>query len=278
MTDSLSNPLWVSIQNFEIGLSKASLSFTDRLARENGWSREFAERVVEEYRRFCYLAMTAGHPVTPSEEVDQAWHLHLLYSENYWSEFCGGVLRRPLHHGPTRGGRREDDKYRDWFQATLDSYARVFGEDPPVDVWPAVDARFRDASRFRRVNTASHWVIPKPTRRSVARWLAPAISLPILGACAIAGDGRQVFLPIIGAIVVLLVVFGFVHDRATARRRRNRRELSPGTHRADERKRADGSTHKRWWWGGGDHSGPGSAGCGGSGCGSSGCGGGGCGS
>lgn len=258
MTDNILDPLWKSIQIFDIGPSKASLTFTDRLARENGWSHGFAERVVEEYRRFCYLAMTAGHPVTPSEEVDQAWHLHLLYSENYWSDFCGGVLRRPLHHGPTRGGRREDDKYRDWYQATLDSYAQVFRQDPPDDVWPAVNARFRDASRFRRVNTASHWVIPKPTKRSVARWLTPAIGLPVLGACAMTSFGKGLFLPLIGALVVGIVVLGLLFDgRPRQRGRKSKRN--------------------------GDQSGGGIAGCGGggSGCASSGCGGGcggGCGS
>ena len=35
--------------------------FSARLAREHGWTRAFAQRVVEEYRRFLYLAMTAGH-------------------------------------------------------------------------------------------------------------------------------------------------------------------------------------------------------------------------
>ena len=254
MTGTILDPLWESIQNFEIGPSNAFLSFTDRLARENGWSSRFAGRVVEEYRRFCFLAMTAGHPVTPSEEVDQAWHLHLLYSENYWSDFCGGVMRRPLHHDPTRGGRREDGKYRDWYQATLDSYARVFGEDPPGDVWPAVDTRFRHAGRFRRVNTASHWVVPKPTKRSLARWLTPALSLPILGACAMTSFGKSPFLPLIGALVVGIVVLGYLFDGRSRRRSRKSKQNS-------------------------DQSGGGIAGCGGggSGCGSSGCGGGGCG-
>ncbi|MEK6230809.1 MAG: hypothetical protein N2A42_03075 [Luteolibacter sp.] len=35
---------------------------------------------MTEYKRFVALAMLAGHPVTPSEEVDQAWHLHLVYT------------------------------------------------------------------------------------------------------------------------------------------------------------------------------------------------------
>ena len=113
MTTYESDGLWNRIEQFEFGLSDASLTFADRLARENGWSRQYADRVIEEYRRFCYLAMTAGHHVTPSEEVDQAWHLHLLYSENYCRDFCGDTLGRDLHHGPTRGGPSEGEKYAD---------------------------------------------------------------------------------------------------------------------------------------------------------------------
>lgn len=262
MTDQNSIVLWNNIEDFEIGFPDASLSFADRLARENGWARDFAERVIQEYRRFCFLAMTAGHPVTPSEEVDQAWHLHLLYTENYWTDFCGKVLRRPLHHGPTRGGRREGEKYSDWYQATLESYAQAFGEEPPVDIWPAVQARFRDAHRFRRINTASHWVIRKPNGSGFRPWLALVLTLPILGACATSGEARSLFLPAIGAIVIALVLFGYLSDRSRARRRRGRKNDGTGA--------TGGSSG--WRWGGGDESGCGSSGCGGGGCGGGGCG------
>src|SRR4051794_29247128 len=69
--------------------------FSARLAREQGWTRAQAERVVREYLRFVYLAATAGHPVTPSKMVDEAWHLHLTYTRGYWDELCGRVLGMP---------------------------------------------------------------------------------------------------------------------------------------------------------------------------------------
>ena len=79
-------------------------TFSDRLAKENGWSAGFTARVVEEYRKFAFLAAAAGHPVSPSHAVDEAWHLHLVYTRSYWDEFCGKVLRTPLHHEPSTGG------------------------------------------------------------------------------------------------------------------------------------------------------------------------------
>ncbi|MFM8953133.1 MAG: glycine-rich domain-containing protein, partial [Planctomycetaceae bacterium] len=96
--------LWAGISAHPLDDPRAPLTFTARLARENGWSIARAVRVVEEYRRFVLLAVTVGEPMTPSEDVDQVWHLHLVYTRDYWNAFCDGVLGVPLHHGPTRGG------------------------------------------------------------------------------------------------------------------------------------------------------------------------------
>ena len=129
--------------------------------RENGWSRYYASRVIAEYKKFCFLAMTAGHSVTPSDEVDQAWHLHLLYTRSYWEDFCCRVLKRPFHHGPTRGGSDESAKYHDWYEATLVSYQSTFGSPPPADIWPGPESRFAKARTFRRIDTASCWLSAK---------------------------------------------------------------------------------------------------------------------
>jgi len=127
-------------------------------------SRHFAIRVIGEYKRFCYLAIRAGHSVTPSDEVDQGWHLHLLYTQSYWNDFRRGALGRPLHHNPTRGGPDESAKFHD-HEKTLASYRRLFGSEPPPDIWPSVKARFADAKAHRRVDTASFWLVPKPRWR-----------------------------------------------------------------------------------------------------------------
>ena len=92
--------------------------------------------MIAEYKKFVFLAATSPRPVTPSDAVDQAWHLHLLYTESYWSELCGAVLGRPLHHGPTRGGDAEQRKFGDWYAATLERYEHAFGAPPPRDIWP----------------------------------------------------------------------------------------------------------------------------------------------
>jgi uncharacterized protein (TIGR04222 family) len=178
--------LWDRILAHRFDDPTARLTFTGRLARENGWTIGHAVRVVDEYRRFVFLALTAGHAVTPSEEVDQAWHLHLAYTRDYWGAFCPDVLGAPLHHGPTRGGPSEADRYDHQYQRTLAAYAAAFDAAPPADIWPNPEQRFGPDLAWRRVNVARHWVIPKPRwvcgRARRATSLAGLAAVPLVAA------------------------------------------------------------------------------------------------
>jgi hypothetical protein len=147
-----STELWQRIAAYTIGPDGAALTFAERLARENRWSASYADRVIGEYKRFCYLAITSGHEVTPSDAVDQAWHLHLTYSRDYWQEFCPAVLGADLHHGPTRGGPVERTRYYRQYAATLSAYEAIFGDPPPADIWPTARRRFAIDPRGFRVN------------------------------------------------------------------------------------------------------------------------------
>ncbi|MDY3562656.1 TIGR04222 domain-containing membrane protein [Gemmata sp. JC673] len=167
---------------FDIDGGAVALPFAARLAREHGWSRSYAERVIEEYKRYVFLAATAGFKVCPSEDVDAAWHLHLTYTKSYWQRLCGELIGRPLHHEPTTGGPAEGEKHLRMYAATLGAYEEAFGRPPPADVWPDADARFGDDTRHRVVNTARNWVIPKaPIKRAAglaAGFVLVAVLLP----------------------------------------------------------------------------------------------------
>src|SRR6476469_1954512 len=128
--------LYERLCDFPIDDGNPAVSFDGRLARENGWSVDFARRVVGEYRRFLFLAATADEPVTPSEHADQAWHLHLTYTRSYWDRLCKDVLGRALHHDPTRGGQAEGAKHQRQYERTLAAYRATFREVPPADIWP----------------------------------------------------------------------------------------------------------------------------------------------
>lgn len=159
------HPLWAGLSSYRVGPADASFSFAARLARENVWSADHADRVMDEYRRFLFLAVVAGHAVTPSDAVDQAWHLHLTYSRDYWDRLCGEVLGMPLHHGPTAGGDMEQHRYFAQYADTLASYERWFGAPPPADIWPDAHRRLIVDPRAVRVGLADHVIVPKRTLR-----------------------------------------------------------------------------------------------------------------
>ncbi len=160
------------ILSFVLDDPQSSLPFSSRLAREQGWTHAYAGRVSFEYRRFLVLLTEAEHPVTPSEAVDHAWHLHLLYTRSYWVELCQKTLGRELHHEPTRGGAEEGAKFVDWYSKTLSTYQRIFQEPAPAEIWPSPAERFQEAGMNRWVDVGRFYLVPKPS--FVWSWLRKA--------------------------------------------------------------------------------------------------------
>jgi uncharacterized protein (TIGR04222 family) len=209
--------LWQRILDFSIdGPELGALTFARRLARENGWSDSQAERAILEYKRFVFLAHSAGHQVCPSEQVDQVWHAHLTYTRSYWDRFCEEVLGRPLHHEPTRGGPAEAAKHEQMYESTLASYRRLFASAPPADLWPPGAIRFGEDAQHRQVNTQRNWVVPKrPFRRALGALtllagagLASGCVQPVIGDAQV---DREEFLLIyvlalIGAFALAMVI------------------------------------------------------------------------
>jgi len=159
--------LWSRLEAFGLDEPGAGLPFSSRLARERGWTHAETSRVVREYRRFLFLAAVTGHPVSPSEAVDHAWHLHLLYTRSYWQDLCAQVLGFDLHHEPTKGGHDESAKFTDWYVRTLESYRAHFDEDPPSDIWPSPEQKAATHPEQQWVDRGRYWLVPKfkPFRR-----------------------------------------------------------------------------------------------------------------
>lgn len=264
------------IEAFAFDRGPARLTFCDRLARENGWSRTYAARVAVEYKRFLYLVASGGRMFTPSEAVDQAWHLHLTYTQSYWEDLCWRIVGRPIHHTPTEGGKTEDTKFHKAYAATLARYESAFGTAPPADIWPDPATRFA-APLQRWVDPRTHLVLPKATMRA-------GLAAGAAGFCAIfAGSAAaaEAALPVeIGLAIggLLLVIILIVAAAIGANRTRNERNADAsgggyyggagcggggkgGSGKGDSQDGADG---------GGDSGGDGGSGCGGGGgCGGS---------
>ena len=128
--------LWSRIQQFPLDDPNATITFSRKLAAKQSWSPDYTARVVEEYRKFLFLCCISPNGASPSQAVDEAWHLHLTYTISYWTDLCKNTLNINIHHHPSQGGDEEDHKHRDWYAETLLLYESVFGTPPPDDIWP----------------------------------------------------------------------------------------------------------------------------------------------
>lgn len=154
---------WGTVSKFEVGTGNESFTFLDRLAKENGWSHCYTRQVYLEYLKFMYLAASSNTTVTPSEDVDQVWHMHLCYTRSYWHDLCRDVLGKDIHHGPTQGGAVERAKYDACYETTLHLYEETFGEPAPVSIWPNLRERFNTKNEYLRVNRRHTFVYSKKT-------------------------------------------------------------------------------------------------------------------
>jgi uncharacterized protein (TIGR04222 family) len=199
-----------AIEAFELDDPDHAECFSFRLARENGWTRDYAARVVREYKRFVALAVTISDPMTPSNQVDQAWHLHLQDTVGY-RQFCADVLGRRLEHRPSRGGPEERAKFTAAYEATLRAYPGIFGDSPPADIWPEAEKRFGVEGHQRWVSTHENWIVPHPRTwvRSLGRSTRLLLAALSLVALAFALD-RLLFREAKLSQVLLLLAGGWL--------------------------------------------------------------------
>lgn len=154
--------LWQRLHQYQFG-GEHHEAFLTCVAHACQTTREGAQAALEEYRRFCFLAISAGHPVTPSELIDQVWHAHMTDTRDYWQRFCPQVLEQSLHHAPSLGGAQEQERHQQQYRETYISYERFFG-DPPAAQWP-----YPTLSRAAQVATHE----PQSGRRTPLRFVTP---------------------------------------------------------------------------------------------------------
>lgn len=167
--------LWEKITQFQFDDEKIDFNFSNRLARENNWTISYSKKVIEEYKKFIFLCCITKTGVTPSDEVDQVWHLHLTYSKSYWIDLCQNTLEKEIHHNPTKGGQNEANKFDDYYTKTKEEYKKIFQINPPIAIWPDNQKRFSDI-HFQRINVSKNWVLPKPN----LKWKAFLLGLGIV--------------------------------------------------------------------------------------------------
>ncbi|WP_345954580.1 hypothetical protein [Mucilaginibacter sp. PAMB04168] len=261
--------LWDKIKRFELDDNQSSFKFSDRLARENGWDQNYTIRVIEEYKKFVFLCCVSSGSITPSDAVDQAWHLHLTYTKSYWVDFCKNTLNQEIHHNPTQGGSHETKKFNGYYTQSFKVYTEKFKTEPPADIWLDNSTRFSDIN-FQRVNISNFALVKRSTLnafKTIAFW---AIAVSILIFFVVIKDVEpSLEIPLVAAVFIGLLIYNL---RSSNKERSNEISGCGG----DSSGGCDSSSHTHGGHdghsGGDSGCGSGCSGCSGSGC--SGCGGG----
>lgn len=199
--------LWKKIKNFKLDQEDVIFCFSQRLARDNNWSLDYSLEVIKEYKKFIYLCCISNHQITPSDSVDQAWHLHLTYTKSYWVEFCNETLGKEIHHNPTKGGGKEKAKFSDCYNSTFEIYKSEFGHEPNSAIWRDNKSRFSEIN-FRRINIDQFWLIPKPSNilSLSIKLLIIAIAIPFL---FIGASYNSAFSFVVIAIAILIFIYNW---------------------------------------------------------------------
>ncbi|HEU4372849.1 MAG TPA: hypothetical protein VFS02_05130 [Telluria sp.] len=114
------------IATLDLGPIKAKLMEKDGA----GWTRQRADAVEAEYRRFlCVAKMYPNEEMAPLNDVDIFWHHHILDTMRYAAD-CQLIFGYFLHHSPQSGPRSEADEARhEVMGARMQQlYHAIFGE------------------------------------------------------------------------------------------------------------------------------------------------------
>ena len=117
------------------GTDASTKAFASKLASKLGWTKNFALKALDEYKKFVFLAVTADFSVTPSKIIDQVWHEHLLFSRAY-REFCAETIQFTLDHCPELVPMVDQTgTFNAQYLATLELYKKEFNVEPPAEFW-----------------------------------------------------------------------------------------------------------------------------------------------
>jgi hypothetical protein len=81
-----------------------SLDLSDiisKLVHQYNWQHKHAVIVVHMYKNFLFLNAKYGekYKLTPSEEIDEIWHLHILETKKYRKD-CYAIFGKYFDHNP----------------------------------------------------------------------------------------------------------------------------------------------------------------------------------
>jgi hypothetical protein len=82
----------------------------DRHIYRYGWDEQRVDEAIANYQLFLLFTQLFGVPVSPSKDVDEVWHSHLLHSNKYFLD-CEKIFGHYLHHLPNPSRPKELDGF-----------------------------------------------------------------------------------------------------------------------------------------------------------------------
>lgn len=99
--------------------------FINRVKEKNPhWSQLTIATHIEEYKKFMYVAATSNEMCTPSRDVDIIWHEHILFTRDYISYWCGKILKKVIHHEPSKPG--EENAFKSAYIQTKEKIRKEY--------------------------------------------------------------------------------------------------------------------------------------------------------
>lgn len=148
-------------------------------ASGEGWSREKADAVEFEYRRFLYLMKKYPHEQSaPLFDVDIFWHYHILDTMKYMQD-CDAVFGHYLHHFPYVGLRGEEDEalHGRAGDRMKELYEENFGKDSFARAASQISGARQDTSAWSMVPpsqaAATAWSMVPPSQPATAWSMVP---------------------------------------------------------------------------------------------------------
>jgi ubiquitin len=187
-----------------LGIKYADVAFTRKIngldltalearVAESVGNEKKAQRLVAEYRRFLELKVALRdlecELLSPSVEVDDVWHSHVLDTRRYPAD-CAAICGSTIHHDPNnalpqrgcRKRRRSSSPTPKTVRAltTIAAYKARFDQDPPKSMWTYdddVDLSYdKDTTRTTRCSDGQPELISSASR-AACRGLADCTTL-----------------------------------------------------------------------------------------------------
>jgi hypothetical protein len=116
--------------------------FEHNLRKIGDWTDEDSVRITKAYRRFLYLKALNVGPITPPKWIDEAWHLHLGFTENYAA--LKGAVGKPLQHRTDLSESQRVDAYA----LGRSLWENEFDTKVPHKLWPSREVKVRNRVVF----------------------------------------------------------------------------------------------------------------------------------